>query len=163
MSPASSSKDSGRVEGGRLGAVPGRRLGWGLVDADSGQGPLGPGSAIDPVKKGLRGGDDDRCQVATAQGAGEHGGVRSRDPAEPVGVLTSLTGNGVLAAAEEQDCLRIGVAKVDLPRGAGNRNPSVASKLRIRVGPDTPIALAPLRSMSARLHSPVWEPAGQGP
>ncbi len=103
-------------------------------------------------------GDDDRCQVATAQGAGEHGGVRSKDPAEPVGVLTLLTGNGVLAAAEEQDCLRVGVAKVDLPRAAGNRNPSVDPKLRVRVGPDPPIALTPLRSMSVGLHSPVGEP-----
>src|SRR2546428_4843643 len=121
MSPASSSKDSGRVEGERLGALSRRRLGWRLVAADSGQGPLRPGSAIDPVKTGLRVGDDDRCQVATAQGAGEHGGVRSRDPAEPVGVLTSLTGNGVVAAAEAQGCLRIWGAEVGLPRGPLNR------------------------------------------
>src|SRR3989442_2143529 len=159
MSPASSSKDSGRVEGERLGALSRRRLGWRLVEADSGQGPSRWGTAIDPVKTVLRVGDDDRCQFATAPGAGEHRGVGTSHPAEPVGVLTSLTGNGVLGAAEEQDCLRVGVAKVDLARGAGNRNPSIAPKLRIRVGPDPPIALAPLRSMSAGLHSPVGETA----
>ena len=102
--------------------------------------------------------DHDLCQVATAHWAGEHREVRFRDPAEPVGVLTSLTGNGVLTAAEKQDRLRIGVVKVDLRGGAGNRDPSVAPKLGVRVGPGPPVTVAPLWSVCAVLHAPVSEP-----
>jgi hypothetical protein len=82
-----------------------------------------------------------------------------RDPTEPVGVLTSLTGDYVLAAAEKQDRLGVWVAKVDLPGGAGDSDPPIDPELRIRVGAEPPIPTPSLWSVGAGSDSPVREPA----
>jgi len=63
-------------------------------------------------------GDDERRQVVLANRATEHSMIHTWDPAEPIRVLTRLTGDDVLAAAEKQDRLGIGIEKVDAPRGA---------------------------------------------
>ena len=82
-----------------------------------------------------------------------------RDPTEPEGVLTSLTGDYVLAAAEKQDRLGVWVAEVDLPGGAGKGDPSINPELCIRVGAEPPIPAPSLWSVGAGSDSPVREPA----
>ncbi|MBI2161732.1 MAG: hypothetical protein HYU25_15390 [Candidatus Rokubacteria bacterium] len=104
-------------------------------------------------------GDDDLRQIAPAQRAREHAGARIRDPTEPVGVLTSLTGDDVLAAAEKQDRLGVRVAKVDVPLGAGDSDPSIDPELCIRVGAESPIPTPSLWLVGAGSDSPVREPA----
>lgn len=82
-----------------------------------------------------------------------------RDPTESERVLTSLTGDDVLAAAEKQDRLCVWLAKVDLPGGAGDSDPSIDPELGIRVGAEPPIPTPSLWSVGAGSDSPVREPA----
>lgn len=82
-----------------------------------------------------------------------------RDPTESESVLTSLTGDYVLAAAEKQDRLCVWLAKVDLPGGAGDSDPSIDPELGIRVGAEPPIPTPSLWSVGAGSDSPVREPA----
>lgn len=65
----------------------------------------------------------------------------------------------MLATEEEQDRPRIGISKIDMTRGARNRDPSVDTKLGVRLEPGPPLALTPLRSVGAGLNAPVREPA----
>src|SRR2546430_16040073 len=60
--------------------------------------------------------------------------LRTRYPTEPVRVLTSLAGDDVLAAAQEQNGLRIRIVEVDLRRRARNRDPAVDLQLGVEIG-----------------------------
>jgi hypothetical protein len=82
-----------------------------------------------------------------------------RDPTESERVLTSLTGDDVLAAAEKQDRLGVWLAKVDLPGGARDSDPSIAPELGIRVGTEPPIPTPSLWSVGVSPDSPLREPA----
>ena len=82
-----------------------------------------------------------------------------RDPTESVGVLTPLTGDGVLATAEKQDRLGVWLAKVDLPGGAGDSDPSIDPELCLRVGAEPPIPTPSLWSVGVSSDSPLREPA----
>src|SRR3990167_8915787 len=81
------------------------------------------------------------------------------DPTESERVLTSLTGDDVLAAAEKQDRLGVWLAKVDLPGGARDSDPSIAPELGIRVGAEPPIPTPSLWSVGVSPDSPLREPA----
>lgn len=65
----------------------------------------------------------------------------------------------MVAATEKQDCPGIGVEKVDLPRGAGNDDPSTGPQFFVHVGPEPPILTALFRFVSAGSDSSVREPA----
>jgi hypothetical protein len=65
----------------------------------------------------------------------------------------------MVAATEKQDCLGIGVEKVDFLRGAGNDDPSTGPQFCVHVGPEPPISAALVGFVSVGSDSSVDEPA----
>jgi len=65
----------------------------------------------------------------------------------------------MVAATEKQDCLGIGVEKVDLLRGAGNDDPSTGPQFCVHVGPEPAVPAALFGFASVDSDSSVDEPA----
>src|SRR5262249_60485922 len=97
-------------------------------------------------------------ELAAAERTRKHAGLRGRDPAEGVGVLTSRAGHDVLAATQEEDGLRIRIVEVDRLGRAGHRDPAVDLQLGVALEPYPTVTAAPVGTVGAVPGAPILEP-----
>jgi len=93
-------------------------------------------------------GEDGGRQIVAAKWAAEHIGIRARNPAELIGVLTLLAGDDVMATTEKQDRLCLRVEEVDVRQGTVDHDPPPGLEFRVHVGALPPIGAASLQSVT---------------